>query len=86
LWSGNIRHYLDSEIGRANKTKRQATPVCKSVLQIDKNTKKVIAQFASIIEAERKTGISDTGINHCCNGKNNRQTAGGFVWRFAPKN
>lgn len=84
--SGNVRHYFDSQIGRANKTKRQATPICKSVLQIDKDTKEVIAQFASIIEAERQTGIALSCISHCCNGKKNRETAGGFMWGFASKN
>lgn len=32
-------------------------------------------------EAERQTGICNSHISQCCNGK--RKTAGGFIWRFA---
>lgn len=42
---------------------------CKRVIQIDYNTKQIIAEFPSIKEAERKTGIKSTYISQICSGK-----------------
>ena len=50
----------------------------KSVLQIDKTTNEVIAEFPSINEVQRQLGISH--ISECCLGK--RNTAGGFKWKY----
>lgn len=40
----------------------------------------VIAEFPSINEAVRQTGISEKGIGRCCMGK--QETSGGFKWRY----
>lgn len=50
----------------------------KPVVQILKN--KIIKQFASITDAQNKTGISKECICRCCKGK--YKTAGGFVWKY----
>lgn len=38
--------------------------------------------YKSFKEAEDKTGIDKGSINMCCTGYRNRQTAGGFHWRY----
>jgi group I intron endonuclease len=54
----------------------------KPVLQIDKDTNEVIAEFPSVSEAARHFGIYDTGICGCCNGKKGYNTAAGFKWQY----
>ena len=39
--------------------------------------------YPSTHEAGRQTGINQSHISHCCNGK--RKTAGGFRWQFVDK-
>ena len=41
---------------------------------------KRVDEFISISEAERETGISNSNISQCCQGK--RKSAGGFMWRY----
>ena len=53
----------------------------KPVLQIDKNTNKVIAEFPSMAEVERQLGFSQGNISNCCLGK--RKTYKGFIWKYA---
>ena len=53
----------------------------KIVLQIDKDTNEVIAEFPSIHQVERDLGISQSNISMCCNGK--RNIAGGYKWKYA---
>lgn len=52
----------------------------KPVLQIDKYTNEIIAEFPSVAEAERQLG-NCYHISACCNGK--YKTCGGFKWRYA---
>lgn len=52
----------------------------KPVLQIDKNTNEIIAEFLSISEAQRQLGYNQSGISNCCNG--NRKTCCGFKWQY----
>lgn len=40
-----------------------------------------IETFKSIIDAERKTGISNGSIGDCLHGR--RKTAGGYIWEYA---
>lgn len=53
----------------------------KPVLQIDKNTNEVIAEFPSTMEVKRQLGFAFTNISECCLGK--RKTCGGFKWKYA---
>lgn len=50
----------------------------KSILQIKKD--KIVSEFGSILEAQRKTGIDHSSISMCCTGK--RHTAGGYKWIY----
>ncbi len=42
-----------------------------------------IAEYVSMCEALRQTGICDRGISSCCKGRT--KTAGGYIWRFTIK-
>ena len=53
----------------------------KPVLQIDKKTNEVIAEFPSMAEVERQFGFSQGHISNCCLGK--RKTHKGFIWKYA---
>ena len=52
----------------------------REVFQIDPLSYELIAEFNSMAEAERKTGVSCKQIIKCC--KRNHLTAGGYVWRY----
>lgn len=49
-----------------------------AVRQLDRNTNVVVAEFDSIADAERETGINNSHISSVCKGK--RNTAGNFKW------
>ena len=49
------------------------------ILQYSK-TGEFIAEYTSIHEAERQTGISNSNICECCKGK--RKSAGGYIWKY----
>ena len=51
----------------------------KPVLQIDKNTNEVIAEYPSLREVERKLGFDNGHISACCNGK--LKQAYGYFWK-----
>lgn len=51
----------------------------KLILQFSKSGE-FIAEYPSIMEAERQTGISNSSICQCCKG--NRKSAGGFIWKY----
>lgn len=51
-----------------------------SVLQIDRYTNEIIAEFPSAAEAERQLGYSDAHISQCCNGK--QKTSYGYIWKY----
>ena len=53
----------------------------RSVQMFDKSTGELLATFYSTREAERVTGIAQSNIRSCCNGK--RKSAGGYIWRYA---
>lgn len=50
----------------------------RQVLQVKDN--KIIAEFGSLLEAERETRIGHACISMCCTGK--RHSAGGFQWKY----
>ena len=51
----------------------------KSVLQFSKNGE-FIAEYQSIIEAERQTGCHQSSICQCCKGT--RKSCGGYIWKY----
>ena len=50
----------------------------KKVLQMKNNM--IVGKFFGTREAQRKTGIRNTSISLCCNGK--LKSAGGFQWKY----
>lgn len=52
----------------------------KCVLQIDKVTNEIIAEFRSMHEASKTIGLSYTNISACCRGE--QKTSGGFKWQY----
>lgn len=51
----------------------------KRVIQLDMNFN-LIAEFNSVAEASRKTGISKTCISRVC--RNERRNSGGYIWKY----
>jgi hypothetical protein len=51
----------------------------KKVLQFDKDGE-FVKEYPSTSEASRQTGIGQSNISNCCNGK--LHSAGKFLWRF----
>jgi len=41
-----------------------------------------VAQYPTIREAERITGINNAWISGCCRGKYGYKTAGGYIWKY----
>lgn len=62
------------------RNKRIGEKLSKTVLQLDTNTGRVIAEYPSAIEAARHTGFSQGNISACCMGE--RKTAGGYKWQY----
>lgn len=52
----------------------------KPVLQIDKQTNEILAEFSSTMEIQRQLGINNSHIASCCRGE--RKTCGGFKWKY----
>lgn len=89
---GKAKVYDISEKGVAHKIaeyeieleephEREPTDTAKKkiVVQLDKDTLKELNRFATQQEAKRITGVHDSGISSCINGRS--KTAGGYVWR-----
>lgn len=51
-----------------------------TVLQIDKNTNTILAEFSSLAAAHAATGIATSTICNVCKGKG--KTAGGYKWKY----
>ena len=49
------------------------------IIQYSKDGK-FIAEYPSIMEAERQTGCNNSHIGSCCKGE--RKSAGGFIWKY----
>lgn len=54
----------------------------KPVLQINKDTNEVIAEFPSMKEVERQLGFNSSNISGCCCNKPHYNTAYGFKWQY----
>ena len=63
-----------------DRTKKIAEKLSKPVFSIDKISG-LILEFPSAHEASRQTGINQSHICDCCNGK--RKSAGGYYWHYA---
>ena len=58
---------------------RENSPLKKPILQFSKYGE-FIAEYNSVMEAERHTGCHNQSICYCCKGK--RKTCGGFIWKY----
>lgn len=59
--------------------KRTAQALSHRVIQLSLDNN-VIAEYCSLAEAEKQTGIGHGQISRVCGGK--RKTAGGYIWKF----
>ena len=75
------KHHTDEAKKKISENLINRKDQSKSVLQIDKKTNEVIAEFPSMAEVERQFGFSQGHISNCCLGK--RKSHGGYIWRFA---
>ena len=83
----NTSSYSSHHCNHSKETKRKMSEAQtgnhnrpqKPVLQFSKNGE-FIAEYQSIIEAERQTGCYQTSICQCCKG--NRKSTGGFIWKY----
>ena len=73
-------HYWCYEKDLGNWSKPIDHKLGKAVVQIDKATGEVIAEFESMSQATRVTGIDFRVISHNITGKN--KSAGGYVWKL----
>ena len=75
--SENIKHAYKHNLMKSH------APIVKrykEVQQIDKNTKKLIKVWNSVIEASEMLNIGKTCISGCCRKK--QKTAGGYIWKY----
>lgn len=63
------------------KNKRNRKTAEKPVIQLTKDGQ-FVAEYQSITEAQRQTGINNSNICACCNNKPHNKSAGGFVWKY----
>lgn len=74
----------------SDETKRKISNSHKALHNLDKRifcfnpqTMEIIAEYSSIREAEKSTGIKHENISRAAKGKAN--TAGGYIWNYTPK-
>lgn len=71
----NIRHAFEIGLMKGRPSNRK-----KAILQIDKDTKQVIKEYSSQLEASKELNIHVGSLSQCLNGK--YKTAGGYIWRY----
>ena len=73
-----IRNTRISQTNKGRFTNRK--DLSKPVLQIDRNTNEIIAEFKSTMDVKRQLGIDSGNISRCCLGK--KKTSGGYKWQY----
>ena len=82
----NNSHYgkhLSEETKRKMSERKKGIPnikLSKPVLQIDKQTNEIIAEFPSVSEVKRMFNFNAGHIASCCRGI--RKQAYGFIWKY----
>lgn len=74
-WMKGKRHTEESK-------KKMSEIHSKPVLQIDKNTNEIIAEFPSLKQVTKDLGFSFASISKCCLNKPHYNTAYGFKWQY----
>lgn len=75
LWKGSFWSYSKDSTFSTNVDSRK-----KKVFQYNYNGE-LVADFVSVAEASRKSGLSKTCISRCCRGE--RENSGGFIWKYS---
>jgi hypothetical protein len=74
-------YLYNNSYGNNAPLKRMKEAITKRVCMYDTNGN-LVAEFESAAEAQRRTGIKQSNISHCCLGRPYFRTAGGYVWKF----
>ena len=77
--SGNMNNKITRQ--RIKKSNTNNTKLSNIIIQLDKNTNDIIAEFPSLREVERQYGYNIASLSLCCNSK--RKTAYGYRWKYA---
>ena len=77
--TGEKAYWYGKHHSEESKQKMSENRPSKLVLQFSKDGE-LIAEYSSIHEAERHTGLSASNICNCCKGK--RKSTGGFIWKY----
>ena len=77
--SGEKANWYGKHLLEESKRKISQSMGVNGILQFSKDGE-LIAEYSSIHEAERHTGLSASNICNCCKG--NRKSAGGFIWKY----
>ena len=72
-------HQYNSNYGK--RPKKIGEKHSKRVVMCDKKNI-VVAVFNSVTEASSVTGIHAGSISECCNNKQYRHSAGGYIWKY----
>lgn len=78
-----IRKSVEAHKGKKlslERIKKTVEKISKVVIQIDKDTNEIIAEFPSTMEVQRQLGFANQNISQCCKGK--QKTCGGFKWQY----
>lgn len=76
-WNAKTQPVVGQSIDSLNYRGATTSPV----YQIDRKTRQIVAEFGSVREASRKTGLCDSSISKACKGK--LVTCGGYLWQYA---
>lgn len=81
LSTGNMGHKLSDEHKKKLSIAHTDNPKkFKSVIQYTLDGQ-LVAEYPSIKEVSKQTGIDKCHISSCCQGK--RKTAGGYIWKYS---
>lgn len=73
LYNVNYGNGINKRSCSLSITKSKRVAKCNSNMEI-------IEEFNSVLEAKALTGINNSKIGECCNGK--RRSAGGYKWKW----
>ena len=82
-WNKGKTNIYSEETKKKISESKKGIPILKlskSVLQIDKNTNEVIAEFPSLHQVTREIGFDIRNISACCLGK--RKSSYGYKWQY----
>ena len=78
--TGEKNHWYGKHLSEEHRKKISQSRGGNEILQFSK-TGELIAEYPSLMEAERLTGFHYQNISKCCKGK--IKSSGGYIWRYA---